>query len=607
MANLDEMLATGLINQDQYSKYKQVQGGLAPIEPATPANIQAFDANQDSQRLALNSPQKTANDRIRTALGVAPINPEVENQRYDAMMAAVPKDNQDDPGHVSGLAHPSQNDSLHSVMQSAAISSLPPVGSTKTSTPTPPIAPSHIAMGPAVNPYQGLIDNLNKHKDFMLGTPGKAGNSSNLSEAEQTRLNQIDQAEQNGTIPKSQADLLRQAVQKSAISRTTEPGQKGYFDKLSDNVNKQSDLEQGIAAQQALLAKVYNETATDADKAELATHNQNLATLQKKADDINAFITQAPEYKEDPKRYWKDMGAGRQIGFGIMALISGVASGLANKESHAFDQLNKEIDRDIDAQRKTYEAASDKFKTQLLGKNQDFARAQQLAGKSEDAARILKLQKLDEYTRNMDVLAKTSGSEQVKLAAEKANINLEKEKAKTQFELYQSQWQLLHPPARGGSPATTQAKADEQAAAEFTRRKDLQLPALNSALSNLDKVIANPDGAVKWSFSGPSWMPGTEQRRENEARAAMSRAEIAKALFGPTVTEGDQALVDRFLPDNPTMAQLKVAREALSERIKSGEAEVAGGTTAVGAAVGDARRKATKATQPQSLNLKERQ
>ena len=75
----------------------------------------------------------------------------------------------------------------------------------------------------------------------------------------------------------------------------------------------------------------------------------------------------------DPTRYWKDKNAG-QIAMGA---IAGALFGFAGKGMEYLQQVQHEVDRDVDAQRATYDNASRKMQQQLAAAGDAYARARE--------------------------------------------------------------------------------------------------------------------------------------------------------------------------------------------------------------------------------------
>ena len=96
---------------------------------------------------------------------------------------------------------------------------------------------------------------------------------------------------------------------------------------------------QGSANQQKYIADITNQ-------------------LQNKADDFAKFHAENP-LKENA--YLENMGAGRKMGTALGLLFSGAGSGLSGQPNLAYDFLNKQIDRNIDAQKNRFDQAKTVF------------------------------------------------------------------------------------------------------------------------------------------------------------------------------------------------------------------------------------------------------
>ncbi len=510
MANLEDMLNTGVINQDQYNKYKQVNPGLAPIDNTKPVNIQGYDAT----RVAYNGNSGVGSDGVPNSirLNPEPVNinnggtggitqalptipvasgadqarktladynagkinlPDDEVKRLDALDRGQPATSH--PG-ITAKGQEVLNNSVQSADDKlmtkyadanrdalAAGTQLPypdikpsnPVAATVSPATLPettvaakaPVKAGSGGAGTQANPLQtGLEKNLDTYKTSLMG---KEGDSHNLSPDEQDRLDKIDAWESSGG-DHNKAEMLRDAVRKGAVARTKVTG---LFEKQETNIKDQTNLEAKYQTDVANQAKQTNDDLAVLDAQNNAAALQEKDRLNKQNEEIHNFTKTQPNYNEDANRYWNNMGTGNKIGFGIGALIAGAAAGFNGKHSNAFDQLNLQIDRDINAQRKTYEAANDKFKTKLSAMGQDYARARELVGDDKNARMLLRAQRLDKSIRDLDVLTKTTGSKRVKLASTAALTKLQAEKDKTLFELENNRLGLKYPQTSGTKPA----------------------------------------------------------------------------------------------------------------------------------------------------------
>jgi hypothetical protein len=81
----------------------------------------------------------------------------------------------------------------------------------------------------------------------------------------------------------------------------------------------------------------------------------------------------------DPKRYWNDKSALGKIGTIFGLLIGGIGSGLTKQPNAALEMMNKEIDRDIEAQKQSKEGALNFLKAQYAHNMQQAQTAHTLA------------------------------------------------------------------------------------------------------------------------------------------------------------------------------------------------------------------------------------
>ena len=116
---------------------------------------------------------------------------------------------------------------------------------------------------------------------------------------------------------------------------------------------------------------------------------QAAANAQIQQDDINAkqdlltgfnknysdFQTSQKQFMQDymnnhidPKHYQENMTSGQKVGTAIGLFLGGMSTPFTHQGNPALEFLNKQIDRDIDAQRMNM----DKAKNMLLGANQEM-------------------------------------------------------------------------------------------------------------------------------------------------------------------------------------------------------------------------------------------
>lgn len=155
----------------------------------------------------------------------------------------------------------------------------------------------------------------------------------------------------------------------------------------------------GIQDQQAAAEKDNLENMQTAQHKAISEH-ENLMNDVK-----NGYI--------DPNRYIGSMGTGQKVATGIGMLLSGFGSGLSGQSNLAMDFLNKQIDRDVQAQ-----------STNLAQKNNLLAHNIQLLNSVQDGYRLTSAQMNSMYAHKIDEAASKSMSPQAKAAAMEAKGKL---------------------------------------------------------------------------------------------------------------------------------------------------------------------------------------
>lgn len=176
------------------------------------------------------------------------------------------------------------------------------------------------------------------------------------------------------------------------------------------------------------------------DQASKAWQDQNTAMQQQEQayqarlksidDDQNQLMQKFSSQKIDPDRVWKTASTGSKIMAGIGLMLSGAGSASAGQENLAYNTIQKQIDRDIDAQK------SDMGKTQsLFTMNMEKYKNAQLA---EEATR---LQMNTALNAKLESIKATTGSQQAKYNAQilQGNLQMQMAQQKHQMAILQMQ------------------------------------------------------------------------------------------------------------------------------------------------------------------------
>lgn len=77
-------------------------------------------------------------------------------------------------------------------------------------------------------------------------------------------------------------------------------------------------------------------------------------------DEIHRLSDEAASKQIDPMRFWHNQGAGERVAYTIASMLGGFAAGWTHGPNQALEQINRNIDQDIGAQRMAIEQAHGK-------------------------------------------------------------------------------------------------------------------------------------------------------------------------------------------------------------------------------------------------------
>ncbi len=184
---------------------------------------------------------------------------------------------------------------------------------------------------------------------------------------------------------------------------------------------KAAGLETQAAKQVADAAQV----SYDNLQAQLEKERNTYATIQ---NDIQGRLKtldgEMMAGKVDPNRLWSEASTGAKIGAVIGMLFSGIGAGVTGKENMAIANLNKMIDRDVEAQKANIQNKQNLF-SKYMAQLGDTRQA-------EAATRLHLLQGADVELKKAQAKAATP---QAQAAFERTKAELEKQKAAYTIEL----------------------------------------------------------------------------------------------------------------------------------------------------------------------------
>lgn len=114
------------------------------------------------------------------------------------------------------------------------------------------------------------------------------------------------------------------------------------------------DLNAQVAAEKGKADAVYQKQFLDERARQAQLDQQHIADLKGHTDDFANYMKTNPI---NPNAYLENMNAGRKMQTGLGLLLGGFGSGLGGGPNMALDSLNKQIDRNIDAQKARSEQA----------------------------------------------------------------------------------------------------------------------------------------------------------------------------------------------------------------------------------------------------------
>jgi hypothetical protein len=151
------------------------------------------------------------------------------------------------------------------------------------------------------------------------------------------------------------------------------PSAKGIFgalDQQSAAVNRAADV---AAREEAAKANVW-EQYNQANKVRDTAFQNSMMEQDKQYDKLRKDIQST---KINPNRMWQNASAVGKVGQLLGIALSGLGAGMAHQSNLALDNINKMIDRDIDAQKANLDSKNNLLRANLL-KSGDMRQAEQM-------------------------------------------------------------------------------------------------------------------------------------------------------------------------------------------------------------------------------------
>lgn len=206
------------------------------------------------------------------------------------------------------------------------------------------------------------------------------------------------------------------------------------------NVQRHEDIDSRLADRTAETIRRQNDAIQGTEEFARGEHVKRQANALRAVDDLNAKSAELANYKEDPKRLFSNMNTGQKI-LGVVGLLLNGRVGL--------EKLTEQQDRDIQAQRATYEAK----KSSVAAQNSAFGKLMDVYHDADSADAALRVMQIDHASRELQRVAAESGSEQAKAKAADALTALKQKRDDLTYQFSQQQYAITHPVVKGGGGA----------------------------------------------------------------------------------------------------------------------------------------------------------
>lgn len=315
-------------------------------------------------------------------------------------------------------------------------------------------------------------------------------------------------------------------------------------------------------------------TLLDAHALELQQQNQHIQeqeaqrqkAIAERMADVDKAIAQQASMSVDPN-YFGRMDTPAKIATSVGILLSGIGAGWGGGENLALDQVNKAIDRDIDAQKANI-AKQGQVVAAKRGGYQDFLAATQ----DQRSAELAEHNRQTEIFKNrLEQVVAKSNDPIVQAAAQKNIAAIEAQQAANVAQMQavsteQGTKKAVSLGQGGGSSGVNQRIPQNLAQKQIDQREALaQLEALDKQLN--DKKVTDymgaAEGAVRSKALGKNVQATTsDEAAYYNAAARAAKAQTFKALYGASVSKQDQEAGDSFTPNglstSPKLERIRI-------------------------------------------------
>jgi hypothetical protein len=315
----------------------------------------------------------------------------------------------------------------------------------------------------------------------------------------------------------------------------------------------------------------------EAGAQELDKHDGFMAELKSQLSQLDPTI--------DPNRYWKNKSAG-EVASGA---IAGFLFGLTGQGMQYLQTVQHQVDRDVDAQKATYENASAKIRQQMALEGDDYARARQRGldqRAAKSAAMMAKLQALDSGiaaatsdVQNVEILGRANTARQ----GLKATINMRERDfytaaQQTANQTRASKAQMLSAQASWANSQAAQLRASSASGGrKISATIQKNLADLDNAVASIEKMQQLSGGNVasklgeKIAGSLPGRVLGGRDAAAKDKQYGISRFGMMTDLAKGALQKHELDAFKELLPertelfqDNP--AALDAAKKLLIDK-----------------------------------------
>jgi hypothetical protein len=357
------------------------------------------------------------------------------------------------------------------------------------------------------------------------------------------------------SIPDGNSQIPGSELPSAAPQANPDPyGMEAYQNSLGTGVAEQKAgimaEAQARGAEGAGQAKALRE-ATTQQQTQMRSYQDHYGELEKER---QAFQQDIQNQHIDPKHYLSSMGTMSKISTGIGLLLGGMGSGVTGGENPAMTFLNKQIDRDIDAQKME------------LGKKENLLSANlKQFGNLRDATDMTRVMQNDIVMNKLKLAAAQAASPMAQAAALKALGQLDVENAgrlqqlATRRTMMEAMSGASQDPAQMGQVIQAMRQINPEMAKSMEERYIpnvgmAQVPVPQSAR---DTIIAKQQlqqmssDFYQWAekHSG-SVDPSTVN--EGKTKAAELQSLYRNSINGGVFKKGEQEFIDQIVDSDPT-------------------------------------------------------